>query len=63
MNPIKILKNTLPELAKILESMHAYLERQLEVQEKILRLLKKGDDDGKRDVKAEAAELEDQDTA
>jgi len=39
MNPLKVLKDTLPQLAEVLESIHAHLEKQLEAQEKIVELL------------------------
>lgn len=39
MNPLKLFKDSLPSLAKVLESIHAHLELQLEVQQKILKKL------------------------
>ncbi len=35
MNPIKVLKETVPQLAKIMESIHAHLELILEEDKKI----------------------------
>ncbi len=40
MNPLKIIKESMPKLAEVLESIHAYLEKQLEVQEEIRDELK-----------------------
>lgn len=39
MNPIKMFKDSLPALTKVLESIHGHLELQLEVQKKILEKL------------------------
>ncbi len=35
MNPLKMLNKTIPDLAKVIESIHAHLELQLEEQKKI----------------------------
>ncbi len=40
MNPLKIIKETMPQLSIVLNSIHAHLEKQLETQEKILEELK-----------------------
>ena len=37
MNPMKVLKEALPNLGKVLESIHAHLEEQLKTQEEILK--------------------------
>lgn len=41
MNPIKVFKDSVPALKQVLESIHAHLELQLEVQNKILLSLNK----------------------
>lgn len=45
MNPLKMLGKTLPELGKVLESIHAYLELMVEEQkktnEKLDKIMKK----------------------
>ncbi len=37
MNPIKIMKESLPQLTEVLESIHGHLEAQLETQKLILQ--------------------------
>lgn len=44
MNPLKLMQKVVPDLAKVLESIHAHLEKQLEVQQQILNELKKKND-------------------
>lgn len=38
---MKLIQKTVPDLAKVLESIHGHLEKQLEVQQQILEELKK----------------------
>jgi len=41
MNPLKVLKDALPALSEVMESIHAHLEEQSETQKEILEELKK----------------------
>lgn len=40
MNPLKAMKDVIPALSKVLESIHAHLEEQLECQKEILKEVK-----------------------
>lgn len=57
MNPLKIFKESIPSLAKVLESIHAHLEEQLETQQKILKLLE--DINGKKICKVQPSDEKD----